>query len=195
MDDSQKGQLRTIQEIFSSYVKDIFKMKYVDIGGQVFWPSRYEWIFKALEMTKANKEDVLYDFGSGDGRVLAVAKTFFNVKKAKGIENNPNLAELSRKNIMKMEEERLSVNGIDIIEKNYLDADVSDGTLFYCYRDPFFDSHIDEVVKKFEELKEGSRIVLVGGLIPWKGSKNFEHSVTLSPPLPLTGIHSYVKKT
>src|SRR5262249_43107359 len=69
-------------------------------GKDVVWvPSPEELVQKMLEMAKLTPKDFLMDLGSGDGRtVIAAAKRGAH---ALGIEYNPNMVDLSRRNAQK----------------------------------------------------------------------------------------------
>jgi len=66
-------------------------------GKDVVWvPSPEELVQKMLDMAKLTPKDFLMDLGSGDGRtVIAAAK---RGARAMGIEYNPDMVELSRRN-------------------------------------------------------------------------------------------------
>jgi tRNA1(Val) A37 N6-methylase TrmN6 len=51
-----------------------------------------------LEAVETSKDDVVYDLGSGDGKIpIAAAKQYG--ARAVGIEYNPEMAELARRNV------------------------------------------------------------------------------------------------
>lgn len=56
-----------------------------------FVPSPPEVIVEMLKCANASSEDIVIDFGCGDGRVLKIAKEQFKVKMAIGIELDKNL--------------------------------------------------------------------------------------------------------
>lgn len=189
MDVKNNGNLKKTIEIFSH------RNQWFDLPEQVYVPSEYNWILNALKLMNVNGEDVLYDFGSGDGRVLAIAKTVFNVKKAKGIENNPDLVKISHQNFYRMKKEGLPTEGIEVIKRNYLDINVSDATAVYCYKDPFFDSKLDDIARKLDsELQRGARISIIETLPSLTGYKSFDmfHVEFMLMPL-VTGIYLYRK--
>src|SRR5918995_2784853 len=66
-------------------------------GKDVIWvPTPQELVEKMLDMAKVTPKDYVIDLGSGDGRtVIAAAK---RGAKALGIEYNPDMVELSKKN-------------------------------------------------------------------------------------------------
>ena len=69
-------------------------------GKDVIWvPTPNELIQKMLDMAKLTPSDIHFDLGSGDGRtVIAAAK---RGTKAVGVEYNPDMVELSKRNAQK----------------------------------------------------------------------------------------------
>ena len=67
-------------------------------GKDVVWiPTPDALVVKMLEAVKTSKDDVVYDLGSGDGKIpIAAAKQYG--ARAVGIEYNPEMAELARRN-------------------------------------------------------------------------------------------------
>jgi len=67
-------------------------------GKDVVWiPTPDSLVVKMLDAVKTSKDDVVYDLGSGDGKIpIAAAKQYG--ARAVGIEYNPEMAELARRN-------------------------------------------------------------------------------------------------
>jgi precorrin-6B methylase 2 len=66
-------------------------------GKDVVWvPTPQALVDKMLDMAKVTKNDVVYDLGSGDGRTVITAAK--RGATAMGIEYNPDMVELSKKN-------------------------------------------------------------------------------------------------
>jgi precorrin-6B methylase 2 len=66
-------------------------------GKDVVWvPTPQAVVDKMLDMAKVTKTDVVYDLGSGDGRTVITAAK--RGATAMGIEYNPDMVELSKKN-------------------------------------------------------------------------------------------------
>ena len=68
-------------------------------GKDVIWvPTPDALVTKMLQAVKATKDDLVFDLGSGDGKIpIAAAKEFGAT--AVGIEYNPDMAELARRNV------------------------------------------------------------------------------------------------
>jgi hypothetical protein len=93
-------------------------------GKDVVWvPTPQALVDRMLDMARVTKDDYLIDLGSGDGRtVITAAKRGV---KAKGIEYNPDMVALSKKNAEKegVADKLEFVRG-DIFESNFSDATV-----------------------------------------------------------------------
>jgi SAM-dependent methyltransferase len=69
-------------------------------GKDVVWvPTAQILVNKLLDMTKLTAKDVLYDLGSGDGRTVITAAK--RGARAYGVEYNPDMVNLSRRNALK----------------------------------------------------------------------------------------------
>lgn len=93
-------------------------------GKDVVWvPSGQTLVNKMLDMAKLTPKDIFYDLGSGDGRtVIAAAK---RGARAYGIEYNPDMVELSKRNAAKAGvAERASFEQADIFQSDFSRATV-----------------------------------------------------------------------
>jgi precorrin-6B methylase 2 len=74
-----------------------YEPKVGQAGKDVVWvPTSQALVDKMLEMAKLTPQDVLYDLGSGDGRTVITAAK--RGATSTGIEYNPDMVELSKKN-------------------------------------------------------------------------------------------------
>ncbi len=108
---------------------------------------------KMLELAGAGPDDIVYDLGCGDGRVLVTAVKEFGVKRAVGVE--------IREDLVKEAKRRVASEGledrIEIIHGDMFEVDISDATLVTLF---LLTSVNDELAPKLErELKPGTRIV------------------------------------
>lgn len=105
-----------------------------------------------LELAELKSKDVLYDLGSGDGRIVIEAAKKYDVS-AIGIELNPILVFLSRRRIKKLGLE----NKVKIYQGNFFRKDFSDANVIIIY---LFQLTNRKLEKKFlGELKPGTKIV------------------------------------
>jgi SAM-dependent methyltransferase len=120
-------------------------------GKDVVWvPSPDGLVAAMLDMAKVTKADNLVDLGSGDGRtVIAAAKRGV---KARGIEYNPDMVALSRKNAAAAGVSSMAtfING-DIFQ-----TDFSDATVVTMFLLPSLNVRLRPTLLK---MKPGTRIV------------------------------------
>jgi SAM-dependent methyltransferase len=102
--------------------------------------------------------DIFYHLGCGNGKGITLALKEYNVKKAVGIDNNPNK--------IKQAKDILSQNNLsaDLICKDIQNVDISDATviLFWFTNEDI----IKHMMNKFEELKPGTKIITIWGPLP-----------------------------
>jgi len=113
-------------------------------------------IFKFLDL---NEKDIFYHLGCGDGKGIAIASEEFNVKKAVGIENN-------KENIQQAEKllKKKNLKNIELLFEDIKTAKMNDATVVLFW---FTDNDIIEtMMKKFESLQHGSRIITIWGPLP-----------------------------
>ena len=93
-------------------------------GKDVIWvPTPQELVDKMMELGKVTASDVVVDLGSGDGRtVIAVAR---RGARARGIEHEPEMVELSKRNAAAAGvSQRAEFAKADIFETDFSDATV-----------------------------------------------------------------------
>jgi len=120
-------------------------------GKDVVWvPTPQELVDKMLEMAKLTPKDFLIDLGSGDGRTVITAAK--RGSKALGIEYNPDMVELSRRNAAKEGvSDKASFVKADLFESDFSQAQVI--TMF------LLPSINIKLRPKILDLKPGTRIV------------------------------------
>ncbi len=94
-------------------------------GKDVIWvPTNDELVGKMLETAKVTATDVVYDLGSGDGRIPVTAARQFGARSV-GIEFNPEMAALARRNAQRagVADKVKIING-DIFKENFTEATV-----------------------------------------------------------------------
>jgi SAM-dependent methyltransferase len=120
-------------------------------GKDVVWvPTPQALVDKMLDLAKVTKEDFLVDLGSGDGRtVITAAKRGV---KAMGIEFNPNMVALSRKNAAEAGVENLA----QFMEGDLFAADFSKATVVTMFLLPDINLRLRPILLN---MKPGTRIV------------------------------------
>ncbi len=116
-----------------------------------FVPSPQEVVDKMIAVAGVKKGDVVYDMGSGDGRiVIAAAK---KGARAVGFEIDGDLVKESRENIRKSGVQNLA----EIRQQDILTVDFSPATVVTMYLLPDVNLKLKPNLQK--QLKSGSRIV------------------------------------
>jgi predicted RNA methylase len=120
-------------------------------GKDVIWvPTPQALVDKMLDMAKVTPKDYVMDLGSGDGRTVITAAK--RGAKASGIEYNPDMVELSKRNAAKEGvSDRASFVNADLFESDFSQATVI--TLFLLP-----DINI-RLRPKILDMKPGTRVV------------------------------------
>jgi len=107
---------------------------------------------RMLELAGVTSEDVVYDLGSGDGRIPIIAAQHFGARGV-GIEIDPNLVAKSRK------QARIAgvADRVEFRQKDLFDADVRDATVVALYLWP--EINVKLRPKLLRQLDSGDRIV------------------------------------
>jgi len=120
-------------------------------GKDVVWvPSPQTVVNKMLDMAKVTPKDYVIDLGSGDGRTVITASK--RGVKAQGIEYNPDMVELSKRNAAK---EGVS-DKATFAKADLFESDFSQATVITMFLLP--DINI-KLRPKILDLKPGTRIV------------------------------------
>jgi SAM-dependent methyltransferase len=126
-----------------------------DLTGRVpdieYVPTPQNVVEKLLEAAKVNKDDVLYDLGCGDGRIVVTAAKKFGVK-AKGFDIDPKRVAESKANVKKAGVEHL----VTIEHRDIFSVDLSPASVVTLYLLPELNVRL---IPQLEKLKPGSRIV------------------------------------
>jgi cyclopropane fatty-acyl-phospholipid synthase-like methyltransferase len=130
-----------------------------------FVPTPIEVVDKMLEMARVQKNDVVYDLGSGDGRVVIRAAKKYGARGV-GIEMDQTLLDKARKSA---EAEGVS-HLVEFRAEDALKTDLSPATIVTLYMLPWFNEAMKPNFRKY--LKPGSRIVAHDfGIEGWKPDK------------------------
>lgn len=118
----------------------------------VYVPTPQVVVDKMLEMAKVGKNDVLYDLGSGDGRIVITAAEKFSTKGT-GIEIDPKLVKQATANA---EKAKVS-DRVKFLEQDLFQTDFSSATVVTLYLLPELNVRLRPTLLK--TLKPGTRIV------------------------------------
>ena len=130
-----------------------------------FAPTLYSVADAMLKMAQVTANDVVYDLGSGDGRVLILAAQKYGARGV-GIELDPKLVELARQ----IAREGEVADKVTFIEGDLFEADISKATVVTLYLSPTVNRRLEPKLRR--ELRAGTRIVshqfLIGDWSPDK---------------------------
>ncbi len=116
-----------------------------------FVPSPMLVVERMLQLAEVRKDDILYDLGSGDGRIVIEAAKKFGVKGV-GVDLNPTLVEQARR---RAAEEGVS-HLVEFRAADGLTVDISQATVVTLYMFKWFNNRMRP---KLQRLKPGSRVV------------------------------------
>jgi len=115
-------------------------------------PTPQEVVDRMLELAEVKKGDVVYDLGSGDGRIVVTAAKKYGVK-AIGFEIDPQRIKESHENIKKAGVENL----VEIRQQDIRNVDLSQASVLTMYLLPEVNLMIRPNIWK--QMKPGSRVV------------------------------------
>lgn len=116
-------------------------------------PTPDDIVEEMMKLGNVGKDDVVYEPGPGDGRML-IAAVKKGAKKGVGIEIDPKKAEEAKENVKKAKLDK----EITIIEGDALkDRDYSEATVVLLYMGNEFNNLLRPILEK--QLKPGSRII------------------------------------
>jgi tRNA G37 N-methylase Trm5 len=118
----------------------------------IFVPTPHGVVKKMLEVAKVGKDDVVYDLGCGDGRIVVAAVKDFGCKKGMGFDVDPQRIRESTDNVKKNQVEDRAT----ILQKDIFTLDLSDANVITLYLLPSLNV---KLIPQLEKLKPGSRIV------------------------------------
>ena len=150
-------------------------------------PTPQECVEAFFELAPVYENDIVYDLGSGDGRLL-IAAAQKGTRRAVGIELDP-------KRVAEAVEE-VNKHGlqskISFMHQDVLDVDLSPATVVFCY---LFPTASEALKPKFEsELQTGTRVVMESFSIRgWEPEKTLERGgkwfyLYYMPPKPAVSL-------
>jgi hypothetical protein len=129
-------------------------------------------IFKFVNL---GKTDIFYHLGCVNEKGIEIAINEFKVKKAVGIDNNFEKIQQAKKNL-----EKKKIQG-EVICKDITESEISDASvILFWFTD---DDIVNEMIKKFEKLKSGIKIITIWGPLPdcLPNKVNFPYIINTSP--------------
>ncbi len=119
----------------------------------IFVPTPQEVVDAMLKMAEVGPNDVVYDLGSGDGRIPITAVQKFGAKKAIGIDIDPQRIREAKENLAKA----AVGDKVKFLNQDLFQTDISEATVVTLYLLPSLNVKLMPKLKA--ELKPGTRIV------------------------------------
>lgn len=136
----------------------------------IFVPTPHEVVDDMLRLANVRKGDILYDLGSGDGRIAIAAAKKYGVR-AVGIDIDPERIREATENARKAG----VTNLVEFRQEDLFKADFREATVITLYLLP--DLNVKLRPRLWEELKPGTRIVSHQfDMGTWKPDKRLESS-------------------
>jgi len=117
----------------------------------IFVPTPQEVVDKMLELAEVKKDDLVYDLGCGDGRIVVTAAQKYGCRGV-GYDINPKRIKESLENV----EKNNVGNLVRIEQEDIFTLDLSDANVITLYLLPSLNV---KLIPQLEKLKPGSRIV------------------------------------
>ena len=119
----------------------------------IFVPTPHEVVEAMLKVAKVGKNDVLYDLGSGDGRIPITAAQKYGIARGIGIDINPQRIREANENLRKAG----VGDRVRFINADLYETDLSSATVITLYLLP--ELNLKLLPKLLKEVKPGTRIV------------------------------------
>ncbi|HEX6945393.1 MAG TPA: class I SAM-dependent methyltransferase [Casimicrobiaceae bacterium] len=130
---------------------EVYQPSVGQAGKDVIWvPTPDTLVTKMLEATKVTKDDLVYDLGSGDGKIPIAAAKQYGAKSV-GIEYNADMADLARRNAKRAGVDNL----VTIITGDIFKEDFSKATVVTMYLLPDLNLKLRPIILK---MKPGTRV-------------------------------------
>jgi endoglucanase len=142
-----REELRTKNQSATSG-EELKKVREPDV---IFVPTPQEVVDKMLELAQVKKDDLVYDLGCGDGRIVVTAAKKYGCRGV-GYDIDPQRIKESLENVQKNNVADL----VRIEQKDIFTLDLSDANVITLYLLPRLNV---KLIPQLEKLKPGSRIV------------------------------------
>jgi SAM-dependent methyltransferase len=125
--------------------------KWIQTPDVVYVGTPYDVVSEMLRMAQVDKDDLVFDLGCGDARMLVLAAQKYG-SRGIGYEIDPDMVRASRRNI----EENNVADLVRIIQADIFTVDISEADVLPIYLLPEMNL---QLVPQLETLKPGSRLV------------------------------------
>ena len=117
-----------------------------------YMPTHEKVVAEMLKVAKVGKDDVLYDLGSGDGRIVITAAKEFGTRGV-GVDIDPDLIREARQNAVKAG----VADKVKFIQQDLFETDIREATVVTLYLWPEINLRLRP--KLLSDLKPGTRVV------------------------------------
>ena len=117
----------------------------------VYVPTPQEVVDAMLELANVTEKDVVYDLGSGDGRIPITSAQKYGAR-AVGIDINPQRIKEANENLAKTDVE----DKVTFLNQDLFETDISEATVVTLYLLPSLNI---KLIPKLKALRKGTRIV------------------------------------
>jgi SAM-dependent methyltransferase len=117
-----------------------------------YMPTHEKVVAEMLKVAKVGKDDVLYDLGSGDGRIVITAAKEFGARGV-GIDIDPDLIREARENAAKAG----VADKVKFLQQDLFETDIREATVVTLYLWPEINLRLRP--KLLSDLQPGSRVV------------------------------------
>jgi SAM-dependent methyltransferase len=117
----------------------------------VYVGTPYDVVSRMLQLARIKKDEVIYDLGCGDGRMVILAAQKYGCR-GKGYDIDPERVRTARANAKRNRVDHL----VEIVEADLFKLDFSAAHVLSLYLLPDIN---DKLVPKFEKLRRGTRLV------------------------------------
>jgi SAM-dependent methyltransferase len=136
----------------SEFGDEFYRPRSGQAGKDVVWvPTPDALVARMLQAARVTDKDIVYDLGAGDGKIPIAAARDFKAR-AVGIEYNPEMAALARRNV----ERAGVVDRVKIITGDIFEQDFSEATVVTLYLLPDLNYKLRPTILR---MKPGTRVV------------------------------------
>ena len=117
-----------------------------------YMPTHEKVVAEMLKVAKVGKDDILYDLGSGDGRIVITAAKEFGTRGV-GVDIDPDLIREARENAVKAG----VADKVTFLQQDLFETDIRQATVVTLYLLPEINLRLRP--KLLSDLKPGTRVV------------------------------------
>ena len=117
-----------------------------------YMPTHEKVVAEMLKVAKVGKDDILYDLGSGDGRIVITAAKEFGTRGV-GVDIDPDLIREARENAVKAG----VADKVKFVQQDLFETDIREATVVTLYLWPEINRRLRP--KLLSDLKPGTRVV------------------------------------